>query len=68
MSRYVKDIHGDLADFASGKEVQCIIFLFIGLFCRERGLLAFWEGALSPPQKALPKSQKDFFRENELLK
>ena len=63
MPRDVVDIHGDRADFASGEKV---VSFFIGLLWREEGLLAFWEGALSPAQKA--KVKRLFFRENKLLK
>ena len=65
MSRDVTDIHGERADFASGEEV---VSFFIGLFWRKKGLLAFWEGALSPAQKALPKSQKDLFSRKRTVK
>ena len=60
------DIHGDRADFASGEDV---VSFFIGSFWRKKGLLAFWEGALSPAQKSLPqKVKRTLFRENEPLK
>ena len=65
MSRDVTDIHGDRADFASGEEV---VSFFIGLFWRKKGLLAFWEGALSPAQKASPKSQKVLFSRKRTVK
>ena len=41
-----------------------MVSFFIGMFWRKKGLLgllALWEGVLSPAQKALPKSQKDLF-------
>ena len=41
---------------------------FIGLFWRKKGLLAFWEGALSPAQKALLKSQKALFSRKRTVK
>ena len=58
MSRDVTDIHGELADFASGEEV---VSFFIGLFWRKKGLLAFWEGALSPSKSPPKKSKGPFF-------
>ena len=53
MAQDVTDIHGERADFVSGEEG---VSYFVGLFWRKKGLFAFWEGALSPAQKALPKS------------
>ena len=44
------------------------VSFFIGLFWRKKGLLAFWEGALSPAQKALPKSRKDLFSRKRTVK
>ena len=44
------------------------VSFFIGLFPRKKGLLAFWEGALSPAQKALPKSQNDFISRKRTIK
>ena len=58
MSRDVTDIHGDRADFASGEEV---VSFFIGLFWRKKGLLTFWEGALSPSKSPPKKSKGPFF-------
>ena len=67
MSRDVKDIHGDRADFASGEEVRC--HFFIGLFWRKKGLLAFFGGRPQPSSKSPPKkSKRSFFPENEPLK
>ena len=58
MSRDVTDIHGERADFASGEEVGSF---FIGMFLRKKGLLAFWEGALSPLKSPPKKPKGPFF-------
>ena len=56
---------------ANKRFCECLrgaVSFFIGLFLRENGILAFWEGALSPAQKALPKSQKDLFSRKPTVK
>ena len=54
---------GERADFVSGKEV---VSFFIGLFLREKGLLAFWEGQLKNPSQ---KVKEDLFsRKQTVLK
>ena len=47
---------------------RCSVIFLVGLFLRKKGLLAFWVGALSPSQKALPKIQTDLFLRKQTVK
>ena len=53
MSRDVADIHGERADFVSGKE---LVSYFKGLFLTKEGLFRLFGRTLSDSQKVLPKN------------